>query len=128
MMKVFLVEDNADTRYLLTHLLSDAGYAVQSASTVQEALREFPSSGSDVLVSDVGLPDGSGRDLVRGLRAAGEHPYAIAMSGYGTTSDIRASLEAGFRHHLVKPVEVEVLERLLESAQAEGEAASGGGH
>lgn len=116
--KVFLVEDNDDTRVLLAFLLRQGGYEVHTARTVQAALEEFPKSGSTVLISDVGLPDGSGCDLLRELRKRKSCRYAIAMSGYGTLSDIAASHAAGFRHHLVKPVEMQTLERLLQEASA----------
>lgn len=116
--KLFLVEDNDDTRVLLAFLLRQGGYEVHTARTVQAALEEFANSGSTVLISDVGLPDGSGCDLLRELRKKKACPYAIAMSGYGTLSDIAASRAAGFRHHLVKPVEMRTLERLLQEASA----------
>jgi CheY-like chemotaxis protein len=117
--KVFLVEDNEDTRLVLAQLLEATGYEVHTAASVQAALREFPLSSSEVLLSDLGLPDGSGWDLLRALRQAGSSPYAIAMSGYGTLADVAASRDAGFRHHLVKPIELDVLERLLKEAREE---------
>lgn len=118
-LKVFLVEDQEDTRFVLAYLLRNAGYEVREARTVKAALQEFAPSGSEVLVSDVGLPDGSGCELIRQLRQAGAAPYAIAMSGFGRSSDVAASLAAGFRHHLVKPIELEKLEQLLEEASVE---------
>src|SRR4051812_34121835 len=58
--KIFLVEDNEDTRVLLAYLLQDAGYEVETAGTMQAALQAFPLSHSKILLSDVGLPDGNG--------------------------------------------------------------------
>lgn len=118
-LKIFLVEDNADTRLVLAQLLRATGYDVQTAGTMQAALRDFPLFGSEVLVSDIGLLDGDGWKLLRQLRQAGRSPYAIAMSGFGTLADMAASREAGFRHHLVKPIELDALERLLEEARRE---------
>jgi CheY-like chemotaxis protein len=115
-LNVFLVEDNADTRFLITYLLEQAGYEVHEAATMQAALRGYPQWRSEVLLSDIGLPDGTGCQLLEELRRNGEAPYAIAMSGFGTSSDVAASLAAGFRHHLVKPIETTTLERLLEQA------------
>lgn len=114
--RVFVVEDNEDTRFLLQHLLEQSGYDVRAAGCMHEALAEWKAFGGEVLVSDVGLPDGSGRELVRRLHESGEHPYAIAMSGYGTPRDVAASLDSGFRHHLVKPVEMGALEHLIGQA------------
>lgn len=121
-LKVFVVEDNADARLLLTYLLQDAGHEVRSAATVRDALDGFAAWHGDVLVSDVGLPDGTGWELLRELRRRGEAPYGIAMSGYGADGDVAESLGAGFRHHLIKPIETALLEGLIESARSELEA------
>jgi DNA-binding response OmpR family regulator len=114
-LKIFLVEDNADTRLLLSYLLEEAGYEVHAADTLRAALRDFPRWHSDVLISDIGLPDGSGCELMRELRRNGASPYGIAMSGFGAVDDVAASLAAGFHHHMVKPIDIDVLERLLRS-------------
>jgi CheY-like chemotaxis protein len=78
----------------------------------------MPAARCDVLISDIGLPDGNGWDLMTRL---GEHrpPYAIAMSGFGMSSDRQRSLNVGYRHHLLKPVEPNQLERLLDEAADE---------
>ena len=119
--RIFVVEDNEDTRHLLELLLRASGYEVSLAGNMTDALREVPNSGADVLISDLGLPDGDGWQLLLGLREAGAAPYAIAMSGFGTLADVTASKVAGFRHHLVKPIEWDVLKRLLEDACRETE-------
>lgn len=113
--RIFLVEDNADTRFLLSHLLERSGHEVHVADSIDAARRDFPDAGCDVLVSDIGLADGSGYDLMKELQRGGHPPYGIAMSGFGAAVDIAASLEAGFRHHLVKPIRFEVLEGLIEA-------------
>jgi DNA-binding response OmpR family regulator len=66
----------------------------------------------DLLISDVGLPDGNGMELLRNLRAKSNIP-GIAISGFGTDADIEKSLEAGFSEHLVKPVQLEKLEAAI---------------
>ena len=123
-LKVFLVEDNADARFLLACVLEAAGHEVRVAGTMQAALHDFAQWRGDVLICDIGLPDGSGWELLRELRRRGESPYAIAMSGFGQSDDIAASLDAGFRHHLVKPIEADLLERLIEVARVERDAGS----
>jgi CheY-like chemotaxis protein len=115
-LKLFLVDDNDDTRHLLTQLLQASGYEVRTAATKTDALRDFPPFGADVLLTDIGLPDGDGWELLRELTDAGLSPYAIAMSGFGALSDLAASKRAGFRHHLVKPIELGALERVLQEA------------
>lgn len=79
------------------------------------ALREIPASGCDVLISDIGLPDGTGWDLLEKL---GEHRprFTVAMSGFGMNADVNRSKAAGVRHHLVKPFHPEELDRLLQDA------------
>ena len=117
-LRVFIVENHEDTRFLLGLLLEQLGHTVASAGTVQEALDNIPGSRSDVLISDVGLPDGNGWELL--VRLGDERPpYAVAMSGFGMSSDRERSLAAGYRHHLLKPVEPNQLERLLDEAATE---------
>jgi CheY-like chemotaxis protein len=69
----------------------------------------------DVLVSDIGLPDGSGFDLLKALRAKGQ-VFGIALSGYGMEDDIRRSHDVGFSHHLVKPVDLNKLDSIIQAA------------
>ena len=117
-LRVFIVENHEDTRFLLGLLLEQLGHTVASAGTVQEALDNIPGSRSDVLISDVGLPDGNGWELL--VRLGDQRPpYAVAMSGFGMSSDRERSHAAGYRHHLLKPVEPNQLERLLDEAATE---------
>ena len=70
------------------------------------------------MVSDIGLPDGTGMDLMRELRANGRRRPAIAISGFGRESDVKASKEAGFDLHLTKPVDFEALFDALRTLNA----------
>ncbi|MGH8099905.1 MAG: ATP-binding protein, partial [Chthoniobacterales bacterium] len=117
-MRVLLVEDHEDTNRSLTRLLQLRGYHVQSASDVRSALALTESAEFDVLISDLGLPDGSGIDLMRAIQT--NRPLlGIALTGYGMEEDIRKSRDAGFKHHLVKPIDVNMLDSFLqESASA----------
>ena len=117
-MRIFVVENHEDTRFLLCLLLEQLGHTVLSSSTLAGALAELPRAHCDVLISDIGLPDGNGWDLMVQLGDA-RPPYAIAMSGFGMSSDRQRSLGVGYRHHLLKPVEPNQLEQLLDEAADE---------
>jgi PAS domain S-box-containing protein len=111
-LRLLIVEDHADTALLLKRLLEASGFVVETAGSVAEALKAADSAHFDVLVSDLGLPDATGCDLMRQLRE--RHPLkGIAMSGYGMEEDVRRSREAGFSEHLVKPVDISSLERAI---------------
>lgn len=113
-----MVENHPDTREFLTAMLEALGHTVIVAESMRKALREAPRSHCDVLISDIGLPDGDGWELLGCLNLP-RPMYAIAMSGYGTTSDRSRSKAAGYRHHLVKPMELEQLEGILAKVAAE---------
>lgn len=117
-MRVFIVENHEDTRFLLQLLLEQLGHTVLSATTLAEALDAIPGSRAEVLISDIGLPDGDGWELLTRLGDA-RPPFAVAMSGFGQLSDRQRSLVAGYRHHLLKPVEPNRLEALLDEAAGE---------
>jgi CheY-like chemotaxis protein len=117
-LRVFLVENHDDTRLLLSLLLEHMGHTVLSAATMREALHKIPESRCDVLISDIGLPDGDGWELMRRLDGRGPR-FAIAMSGRGLADDTARSHAAGFRHHLVKPTGTEHIADLLERAARE---------
>ena len=106
-LRVLLVEDHEDTAEIFERLLRRGGYVVHVANSVQSALAVEPDA-FDLLLSDLGLSDGSGLDLMRELRKTGD-VKGIALSGYGTEEDVRASKEAGFALHLTKPVDFKVL-------------------
>jgi signal transduction histidine kinase/CHASE3 domain sensor protein/ActR/RegA family two-component response regulator len=117
---ILLIEDHVDTAQAMSELLRILGYRVSLAGTVAEALtlaesasHGHPGDGQiDLVVSDLGLPDGTGFDLMRELvdryRLRG-----IALSGYGMEEDIRRSRESGFAKHLTKPVNPQALQSAL---------------
>ena len=104
-LRLLVVEDHADTARTLTRLLSRAGFAVVAVTDVASAVATAGHESFDVLISDLGLPDGTGYEILSRLGAARTMP-GIAMSGYGMDEDIRRSREAGFAEHLVKPIEI----------------------
>jgi CheY-like chemotaxis protein len=111
-LRVFLVENHEDTVRYMQLLLEQLGYQVCIAPDMATALREIPDSHCDVLISDIGLPDGDGWQLLERLGDSGP-PFAIAMSGYGTGNDQRRSLAAGYDHHLIKPFTPDALLTIL---------------
>ena len=117
-LRVFVVENHADTREFLTVMLQGLGHHVTVADTMSKALRYVPIADPDVLISDIGLPDGNGWELLSRLELA-RPVFAIAMSGFGMASDQKRSKDAGFRHHLVKPMGLEQLEGILKEAAEE---------
>ncbi|HEY2291127.1 MAG TPA: PAS domain S-box protein [Thermoanaerobaculia bacterium] len=110
-LRILLVEDHEDTARAMADLLELMGHEVTLAGSVSAALaaaEEIQAQGIDLVVSDLGLPDGSGQDLMRELiRLYGWK--GIALSGYGMEEDVRRSREAGFARHLTKPVDLDTL-------------------
>ena len=115
-MRILLVEDHEDTNRSLTSLLRRRGYHVKSALTFQSALELSAKEEFDVLISDLGLPDGSGIDLIQKL--VSKPPLGIALTGFGMEQDIRKSREVGFQHHLVKPIDLNKLDSLIQEGAA----------
>jgi len=110
---LLLVDDHADTRRILSRLLGKCGHRVSTADCGESALRLLETGRFDAIISDIGLPDTSGYELVR--EAKRRQPLqGIALSGFGMEEDVRRSLEAGFDYHLTKPVEFQELRALLQ--------------
>lgn len=106
------MEDHHDSAELLSSLLELRGHEVAIAESVKDALRLASEKPFDLVVSDVGLPDATGYDLMRELRARMEI-RGIAISGWGRPEDIAKSHEAGFSEHLTKPVALQKLEQAI---------------
>ena len=110
--RILLVEDHGDTRRVLVKLLESFGCTVTTASSVKEAIAAAENQKFDLLLSDIGLPDGSGLDVMRELSARFDIK-GIALSGFGQEVDLRKSTEAGFTTHLTKPISLQVLEEVI---------------
>ncbi len=116
-LRVLLVEDHRDTRRMLSRLLTHFGHQVLTADNVRSALDIVTSREIDVLVCDIGLPDGSGYEVVSQTRRT--RPIkAVALTGFGTDEDLRRSKESGFDFHLVKPVDLHELQTILDKLAA----------
>ena len=114
-LRILLVDDHADTCTAFANLLTRRGHNVTIAKDLTSALRVVGSESFDLLVSDLGLPDGSGLELMEKFRARAGLP-GIAISGYGTHADVEASLAAGFVQHRVQPVTFDQLQTTIEQA------------
>ncbi|HEX2972369.1 MAG TPA: MASE3 domain-containing protein [Tepidisphaeraceae bacterium] len=115
---VLLVEDHEDTRRLMSRLLGSMNCTVQAAGSVEAAMQAARQQAFDLVVSDLGLPDGSGLELMRQLQAQ-YGLRGICLSGYGAERDVAASKEAGFLEHLTKPVDFGKLQGAIERIAAE---------
>ncbi|MDB5356032.1 MAG: sensor hybrid histidine kinase [Phycisphaerales bacterium] len=111
-LNILLVEDHVPTLQALTMVLELKGHRVTGVSSVGEATETAGRESFDLLISDLGLPDGSGLDLMRKVKNSFVG-RSIALSGYGMEQDIRNSREAGFTTHVTKPVDPEHLEEVI---------------
>lgn len=113
-LRVLLVEDDPLIADLLGEVLGATGHRVAIAHSVAAALLAADRADFDLLISDIGLPDGSGHDLIRMLRSRLGRPIlAVALSGYGMDRDLSASRAAGFAAHLIKPIDVATLDATI---------------
>ena len=116
---MLIVEDDEDTLELLQSTFEAKGFQVTTCQSAAEALEIVPKNSIDIIVSDIGMPQMDGFDMMKQLRqlpAAREVP-AIALSGYASEKDIRKSLSVGFNAHISKPVDpaelLDVINKLL---------------
>jgi PAS domain S-box-containing protein len=111
-LRILVVEDHGDTRRTLARLLSHFGHQIAVADSVESALKTFRSQPFDAIVSDIGLPDGTGYEIIK--QAKRSYPVkAIALTGFGMDADLRRSKAAGFDFHLTKPVDFAELRTVL---------------
>jgi len=114
-MQILVVEDHADTRNVLTNLLTRWGHDVSAADSVKTGLNRLNTEPAvDVIVSDIALPDGTGYALISEARRNGSRVLAIALSGYAYPSDVQIAKLTGFDHHLTKPCDCGYLRSILQ--------------
>lgn len=114
-MRILVVEDHADTRNVLTVLLTRWGHEVSTADTLKSGLNRLHSEPPvDVILSDIALPDGTGYALISEARRTGRPVLGIALSGYNYPSDVRIAKLTGFDHHLSKPCDCAYLRSILQ--------------
>lgn len=111
-MKVLLIEDHEDTALIIARGIETMGHSVAQANSVASAIALLTQEQFDVIVSDLGLPDGNGIPLIYAVREFCHAP-AIALTGYGNREDVERCLRAGFNKHLTKPVSFETLRQTI---------------
>jgi CheY-like chemotaxis protein len=116
-LRILIVENHEVTATFISLFLQRSGHQVVVAPNGQAALARDDLASFQVILSDIGLPDLNGWDLMRQLRPR-TRAYAIAMSGFGGEVDVQRSLAAGYQHHLVKPFVPAALEEVLRSVEA----------
>jgi signal transduction histidine kinase len=121
-LRLLLVEDSPATLKIISRLFKNVGYQVTGAQDLATARTVVQQAKFDLVISDLGLPDGSGLELMRELRDR-FGLRGIALSGYGMEEDVRESLAAGFVEHLVKPVDFARLEAAVRRAGAKTQKA-----
>lgn len=117
-MNILLVEDHEDSRVVLSNLLIHCGHDVASASNMHEALSLLDNLRFDVLVSDIGLPDGNGLELV--IEAKKRQPWkkTVALTAHERKGEKERGLRAGFDEYLTKPFDFHKLRSLLDEGSA----------
>ncbi len=113
-LRLLVVEDHEATLQVLLRLLTREGHRVVSTRTIAEAFAAATVNTFDLVISDLGLPDGTGTELMQKLRST-YRLKGIALSGYGMEEDMARSRDAGFIAHLIKPVDFSQLKRALDT-------------
>jgi CheY-like chemotaxis protein len=110
--RVLVVDDHEDTCTGMKRMLERRGYQITVAHTAQQAVEKVRTQEFDLLISDIGLPDRSGYELMREVQSSKTLP-GIALSGFGTEHDVNEARAAGFSEHLTKPINFERLEEAI---------------
>jgi DNA-binding response OmpR family regulator len=110
---ILLVEDHTDTRRVLSSLLGRSGHEIVTAQGITDALQLLAHIQVNVLLSDLGLADGDGLDLVAKAKALQPRIQAIALTARGSEKDYEIGKKAGFDHYLTKPFDFHELRTLL---------------
>jgi CheY-like chemotaxis protein len=113
-LSILIVDDNVDAAEMLQFFLQTMGHQVMLAHTASAAVEVVKSSGPDVCILDIGLPDSSGYELATEIRRVSSiQPILIALTGFSTAKDRDQATEAGFDHYLVKPADLDAVCELL---------------
>jgi CheY-like chemotaxis protein len=115
--RILIVDDNRDSAQTMAALLQAWGHEVQTAYDGPAAVSAADDFRPEAIFLDLGLPGMNGYDVAKHLRAAAELAPAmlVAFTGYGQDEDRRRVLDAGFDHHLLKPVDPALLEKIIDT-------------
>jgi hypothetical protein len=114
---ILVVEDNDATLMVMQKLITHLGHRVSTAASIAEARSQLATGQFDLLLSDLGLPDGNGIEILQQIDPAAR-PRAIALTGYDDDDDLRQTREAGFTLHLTKPINFDQLKAAIATAMA----------
>lgn len=120
--RILVVDDHPDAAQALAMVIRLLGHECATATTGGQALAQARAQDFDLAIIDIGLPDLSGYEVARELRRlpAGRAMYLAAVSGWGQPEDRTRALEAGFDHHVLKPVDVAIVRRILMLSERSG--------
>ncbi len=121
--RILVVEDEPATLRIMARLLRGLGHEVTTAGTITAALERVEAGDFDLIVSDIGLPDGTGLEMMRRIVARRGPVPAIALTGYGMEDDIQRSREAGFTAHMTKPIDFPKLGAMIRQVARVGRGA-----
>jgi PAS domain S-box-containing protein len=115
--KILIADDNRDAADSLAMVLEMSGYPVEVAHSGQQALQKAKDSSPDAIILDIGMPDMTGYEVARRIRAQdwGKHVFLLAITGWGQAEDKERAMTAGFDRHLTKPVDTDTVEEILKA-------------
>lgn len=119
-MRILLVDDHHDTLKILSRLLAMDDHEVAVATSIAEARRLCENRTFDLLIGDISLPDGSGLDLMRDLKAGAARLKGIAFSGHASQDHHRSSRDAGYSEHVNKPCSIDDLRMAIRRVSGQG--------
>jgi signal transduction histidine kinase/ActR/RegA family two-component response regulator len=117
--RILVVDDNVDAASSIADLLRLDGHEVRVVYTAHSALESFPTFCPEVVLLDIGLPDMDGYQVAQRIRSAGGAARIVALTGYGQAEDVQRARDSGFDAHLVKPVDFDLLRRVIGGSEPE---------
>jgi DNA-binding response OmpR family regulator len=118
-LRVLVVDDQPDVVDLLCVLLRQLGLECRTAETGEDALRVAQEFAPHIVFLDIGLPDITGYDVARSIRAGGSGAYIVAVTGWGSEQDVQKAFDAGFDEHIMKPANAAKLRAAVAKAGKE---------